>query len=95
MSLFEIKCPMCKGTIWIDPSSGRLIDHKSADHKKLDLQDFMKSEKNKSSELEGKLIKAKEEHEKRKLQLEEDFKHAKEHPEDLEGEEYQSPFQWD
>jgi len=20
MSMFEIKCPMCKGTIWVDPS---------------------------------------------------------------------------
>ena len=95
MSLFEITCPMCKGTIWIDPSTGRLIDHKSADHKKIDLQDFLKSQKNRGTELENKFKKAKEESEKRKEQMEKDFKHAKEHPEEIKGEEYQSPFQWD
>ncbi len=95
MSLFELKCPMCKGTLWIDPSSGRLVDHKSADHKKIDLQDFMKSQKNRGSELEDKFVKAKEEQARRKEEMEKDFKKAKEHPEEIEGGEYQSPFEWD
>ncbi len=95
MSLFEIKCPMCKGTLWIDPSNGRLVDHKSADHKKLDLEGFMKSQKNRGAELDSMFKKAKEEHEKRKEQLEKGFKHAKEHPEEYKDGEYQSPFQWD
>lgn len=94
MSLFKIKCPMCKGTIWIDPSSGRLVDHKAADHKKIDLDDYMKSQKNRGSELEDKFKKAKQEQVKRKEQLEKDFKRAKEHPEEFEGE-VTSPFQWD
>lgn len=95
MSLFELKCPMCKGTLWIDPSSGRLVDHKSADHKKIDLQDFMKSQKNRGSELEDKFMKAKEDSAQRMEQMEKDFKKAKEHPEELKGGEYQSPFEWD
>ncbi len=95
MSLFELKCPMCKGTLWIDPSSGRLVDHKSADHKKIDLQDFMKSQKSRGSELENKFLKAKEEQAKRMEEMEKDFKKAKENPDEIEGGEYQSPFDWD
>ena len=94
MNLLEVKCPGCKGMLWIDPSDGRIVDHKPADHKKIDLDDFIKSQKNRGSDLEGQFKKAKEEKEKRKKQIEKDFIKAKEHPEELEGE-YQSPFQWD
>ena len=94
MSLFEIKCPMCKGTLWINPSTGKLVDHKSADHKKIDLDDFLKSQKNRGSDLEEKFKKAKAEKEKRREEMEEKFKRTKEHPEEFEGD-YQSPFQWD
>jgi hypothetical protein len=94
MSLFEIKCPMCKGTIWINPSTGKIVDHKSADHKKIDLNDFLKTQKERGSKLEQQFKKAKEEQEKRKQEMEEKFKRTKEHPEEFEGD-YQSPFQWD
>ena len=94
MSLFEIKCPMCKGTLWINPSTGKVVDHKSADHKKIDLNDFLKSQKTRGSDLEEKFNKAKEEKEKRKEEMEEKFKRSKEHPEEFQGD-YQSPFQWD
>ena len=94
MSLFEIKCPMCKGTLWINLSTGKVVDHKSADHKKIDLNDFLKSQKNRGSDLEEKFNKAKEEKEKRKKEMEEKFKRSKEHPEEFQGD-YQSPFQWD
>ena len=94
MNLLKVKCPGCKGLLWIDPSDGRIVDHKPADAKKIDLNDFMKSQKTRSSELEEQFKKAKEEKEKRKKQMEKDFLKAKENPDELEGE-YQSPFQWD
>lgn len=94
MSLFEIKCPMCKGTIWINPSTGKIVDHKSADHKKIDLNDFLKTQKDRGSKLEQQFKKAKEDQEKRKQEMEEKFKRTKDHPEEFEGD-YQSPFQWD
>ena len=94
MSLIEIKCPMCKGVLWIDSSTGRLVDHKSADHKKIDFNDFIKSQKNRGTELENKFLKSKEEKEKRKKQLENDFKKARQDPDSLKDD-YQSPFQWD
>ena len=94
MSLFKIKCPMCKGTLWINPSSGEVVDHKSADHKKIDLNDYLKTQKERGSKLEEQFKKAKEDQKKRKEEMEEKFKRAKEHPEELEGD-YQSPFQWD
>jgi len=46
MSLFETKCPMCKGTLWIDPSTMKVVDHKAADReqqKKADFAQFLKS----------------------------------------------------
>ena len=94
MSLFEIKCPMCKGTIWINPSTGKIVDHKSADHKKIDLNDFLKTQKDRGLKLEEQFKKAKEDQEKRKQEMEEKFKRTKDHPEEFEGD-YQSPFQWD
>ena len=94
MSLFEIKCPVCKGTLWINLSTGEVVDHKSADHKKLDLNDFLNSQKTRGADLEDKFKKAKEEKEKRKIEMEAKFKRSKEHPEEFQGD-YQSPFQWD
>ena len=94
MSLFEIKCPMCKGTIWINPSTGKIVDHKSADHKKIDLNDFLKTQKDRGSKLEQQFKKTKEEQQKRKQEMDEKFKRTKDHPEEFEGD-YQSPFQWD
>jgi len=94
MSLFEIKCPLCKGTLWIDPSTGNIIDHKAADHKKLDLEGFLKSQKNRGSELEEKFKKAKEEQDKRKEEMEKEFKKSKENVDKYKGD-VQSPFQWD
>ena len=45
MSLFEIKCPMCKGTLWIDPATLKVVDHKSADHPKASLEQFLQAQK--------------------------------------------------
>lgn len=95
MSLLEVKCPMCKGSLWLDPSSGKVVDHKAADQKKLDFGEFVKSQSNRGAKLEDQFKKAKEEQEKRKKELDENFKRAKEHPEELKGDDVQSPFQWD
>jgi uncharacterized protein YbaR (Trm112 family) len=94
MSLFEVKCPLCKGTLWIDQSTGKVVDHKSGDKQKGDFDDFMKKQKEKTSVWEGKFKKAAEETAKRKAEIEEKFKVAKEKPEEIEGD-YESPFKWD
>ncbi len=94
MSLFEVKCPMCKGTIWIDPSTGQVIDHRAVDHQKADIKEFIKSQKDRGSELENKFRKAKEEQQKRKEEMEKRFKNAR----DLDAPEenpLNSPFDWD
>ena len=69
MSLFEIKCPLCKGTLWIDQSTGKVVDHTSADHQKTDFGDFMKKQKEKSSLWEDKFKKAAEDTAKRKAEI--------------------------
>jgi Zn-finger nucleic acid-binding protein len=94
MSLFEIKCPMCKGSIWIDQSTGKVIDHKSADQQKIDFNSFLKSQDTRVSALEEKARKAKEEAAKRRSEIEQQFKQAKEHPDELKGD-VESPFKWD
>lgn len=93
LSLLEIKCPMCKGSLWIDPGNGKVIDHKPVDHKKADFGEFLKNNQ-KGKDWEDKLQKAKDKEAKRKAELEEKFKQAREDPDKLDGE-YQSPFQWD
>lgn len=94
MSLIEITCPECKGKLWVDPSTGRVVDHKSVDHKKINLNDFLKSQTSRGSDLEEKFKKAKEEKNKLKLKMNEDFKKANKHSDNNQGA-YESPFQWD
>ncbi len=94
MSLIEVKCPMCKGTLWIDPSSGEVVDHKADGHKKIDFQSYMKEQKQRGSALEEKMRQAKEQEDKRRQAMDEKFKAAKERPDDIQGE-YHSPFEWD
>ena len=94
MAVIEIKCPMCKGSIWIEQSTGKVVDHKSADQQKVDFNSFLKSQDGRASALEEKARKAKEDMAKRKVEIEQQFKQAKEHPEDLKGD-VESPFKWD
>lgn len=94
MSLFEIKCPMCKGTIWVDPASGKVVDHKTHDHKTADLGEFMQAEKSKTGQWDDKFKKIAEDKEKRKAEIEKQFKAAKENPDSLEGN-AENPFLWD
>ena len=91
---FEVKCPMCKGTLWIDQSSGKVIDHKSADQQKVSLEEFMKSREDRGGFWDKKIGKAKDDIAKRKAEIDEKFKKAREDPDSVEGD-YQSPFQWD
>ncbi|MBD3346255.1 MAG: hypothetical protein GF401_14455 [Chitinivibrionales bacterium] len=93
MSLLQIKCPMCKGSLWIDPANGKVVDHQSADHKKADFNEFLKSNQ-KGKDWEDKLKKAKDEDARKKAEWEEKFKKAKESPDDLKDD-YRSPFQWE
>jgi uncharacterized protein YbaR (Trm112 family) len=94
MSLFEIKCPLCKGTLWIDQSTGKVVDHKSVDHQKADFDGFLQARKNRNPQWEDKFKKVQAEKAKRKAEIEEKFKMAKENPDELKGE-MDSPFKWD
>jgi len=94
MSLFEIKCPLCKGTLWIDPSTGKVVDHKSVDKQKADFSEFLKAQKNYTPAWDEKFNKIKEEKAKRKAEIEEKFKKAKDLPAETDGD-FDSPFKWD
>ncbi|MCU0608627.1 MAG: hypothetical protein MUF22_02515 [Chitinispirillaceae bacterium] len=96
MSLFEIKCPICKGKIWIDPSSGKVVDHQTADHQKGDFDEFLKS-RNKGPAWDDRFQKAKDSEAKRKAEIEEKFMKAKENPGELPGDggPLKSPLDWD
>lgn len=95
MSLFEVKCPICKGTLWIDLASGKVVDHKPVDQQKASFDDFLKSRK-KGVAWDDKFQKAKEEEAKRKAEIEMKFKQAKESPDEPGSPEpFKSPFDWD
>ncbi len=93
MSLMEIKCPMCKGQLWIDPSNGKVVDHRSVDHQKADFDRFMKERKEAAGQWDDRMKKAKEEEARRKAELEEKFKAAREDPDSLDGD--VPTIQWD
>lgn len=94
MSFLQVKCPMCKGMLWIDRTSGKVVDHKAADQKKVDFDSFMKARSEQSSKWEEKMKKAKENEAKRKSELDAQFRKAAEDPDQIEGD-YESPFKWD
>lgn len=94
MAILEIACPMCKGSIWIDQSTGKVVDHKSADQKKVDFGEFMKSQEERGSKWDQKMEAAKDDEQKRRAEMEERFRKARENPDEIEGE-YESPFKWD
>lgn len=94
MSLFEIKCPMCKGILWIDPASGKVVDHKSADQQKANFDEFLKS-RQKSPAWDDKMKKAKEEEARRKAEIEQKFRVAKETTEPDADEQFHTPLDWD
>ena len=94
MPQFEIRCPMCKGTLWIDQSTGRVIDHKTAEQQKISFDKFMKAQKERSGKWESRMDKAKDETARRRAEIEEKFRQARENPDAVEGD-YESPFKWD
>ncbi|MBD3391148.1 MAG: hypothetical protein GF418_03740 [Chitinivibrionales bacterium] len=94
MALFEVRCPMCKGMLWIDPSSGKVVDHKAGGHQKADFNEFLKTHKDRGNVLEDKFRKAKIERDKMKEELDKKFKDARKVAEEFEGE-VDNPFGWD
>lgn len=95
MSLFEIKCPMCKGQLWIDLGTGKVVDHKSADQPKADYKVFLKS-REKGTAWDDKMKRAKEEEAKRKAEIEMKFKGVKNEKPDLSDKNpLHNPLDWD
>lgn len=95
MSLFEVKCPLCKGSLWIDPATQKVVDHKSSDQQKINFEDFLQNQK-KGKAWDDKMKKAKEEEARRKAEIEMKFKEAKDSPVKGDSSEtLRSPFDWD
>lgn len=94
MSVVEVECPMCKGKLWVELATAKVVDHHTADHQKQDLDTFLKNRQKPDNFWDEKLKKAKDETARRKADLEQRFREAKEHPEALRGD-VDSPFKWD
>jgi len=76
VSLIETKCPMCKGSLWIDSSTLKIVDHVPADHQKADLEQFLKDSK-KDKGWDEKMRKMREEEARRKAEIEAKFRQIK------------------
>lgn len=88
---------MCGGALWIDPSTLRIVDHQAADHKKADLAQFLKDSKQDKG-WDAKMRASREEEARRKAEIEEKFKRAKEDMEPGGGAPsagLKSPLDWD
>ncbi len=94
MSVFEVKCPMCKGSLWIDPATCKVVEHKSPDQQKTDFKEFLKS-REKGVAWDDKFQKAKEEEKKRKAEIEQKFKQAKDLTDSKPDDPFKSPLDWD
>jgi hypothetical protein len=96
MSLLEVKCPGCKGTLWVDPATGKVIEHKPSEHQKANFEEFLNARK-KGVAWDDKFKKAKEEDAKRKAEIELKFKQAKETPVISEDNDspMKTPLDWD
>ncbi|MDR2578971.1 MAG: hypothetical protein LBC70_09250 [Chitinispirillales bacterium] len=75
MSLRETKCPICNGTLWVDSSTLKIVDHRPADHQKASLEQFLKDSKQDKA-WDEKMKKARENEARRKAEIEEKFKKA-------------------
>ena len=94
MSLFEIKCPLCKGVLWVDQSTGKWSTINRPTSRRPISTNSFKAQKNPNPGWEDKFKKAQEEKARRKAEIEQKFKIARENPDELEGE-VDSPFKWD
>jgi hypothetical protein len=95
MDLMEIKCPICKGTLKIDPQTGEIVEHQNYEPPKANFEEFLNSRK-KGVAWDDKLKKAKEDEAKRKAEIEMKFKQAKENPgEPDDSSPLRTPFDWD
>lgn len=97
MSLFETKCPLCDGALWIDPSTLKIVDHRPADRQKADLAAFLEESK-RDRGWDEKMRKAREEEARRKAEIEEKFRQAKEGKDLGDGQPaagLNSPIDWD
>ena len=72
-----IECPLCKGEIVVDAETGEVLSHREFKKAVKSFDEFMKSEKNKSAELEAKFAAAKEAEKGRRELLEKKFEAAR------------------
>ncbi len=90
----EIQCPECGETFSVEITDEEIAEaKKNKPKKKKDLKEFLEESKNR--DWEEKLKRTKEKEQKRKQEIEQRFRTAKEKPEDLEGDEYHNPFEWE
>jgi hypothetical protein len=96
MSLLEIKCPICKGTLKVDITTGEVVEHVEYEPPKANFEDFLSSRK-KGVAWDDKIKKAQEDQAKRKAEIEMKFKQAKENPDTLadDSSPLRTPFDWD
>jgi len=94
MALIDVTCPCCGEVLSVDTAAKTAQKNGPAKSAKVDLEGFLKGQKNRVDDLEALFKKSSEESRKRQVELEQGFRKAAENPDSVEGE-YQSPFQWD
>ncbi len=76
----EVECPLCHGTLLIDRDSGKVLEHREFKKERPSLEDFLKSEKTRTADLDRKFAEAKEREKNRLSEIEKKFEAARNNP---------------
>lgn len=76
----EVECPLCHGLLIVDRDTGKVLEHREFQKEKKTLEDFLKSEKTRSADLDKKFAEAREREKNRLSEIEKKFEAAKNNP---------------
>ncbi len=83
MKEIKIDCPCCKAKLIIDPETGGIIKYEKHKEAPPSLNEFLKAEKNRNTELDEKFKEAREKEESKMDLLEKKFEWAKKNKDKL------------
>jgi hypothetical protein len=80
----KVNCPICRGTLWIDPASGEVLYHERAksDHTAT-FDDFLAKSDKQDQILDDKFAQVREREKSKMERLQKKFDWAKEHKDEL------------
>jgi len=83
MRTLKIDCPCCQAQLVIDAEKGFVLEHKAYKEAPPSLEDFLKNEKGRASELEQRFAQSRQKEDEKREMLEKKFEWAKKNKDKL------------